>query len=270
VGYPFQVAAAAAPAWKVAAVAAPKVDPLQWLVKEFGTWLGGAPQALGPVLVLLDGIIGRDRFAPVIADSCRKADVCVASFDVSGMAAHTRRALYASLDRLRSATPLAVSNLIMTLDGSHENARGLAMELRELCELGKWQEREPAAMANIPDFNLGVLRHFYVSRGAEMMGVPTDAATPEGRQSAFANRLTGALSAFTAAESTRAAPRLPFEKPEEQRTRFLNAAHRLMGEIVCYDATPTRAMQCTFAGSAVNYMPNAGALTYGPDRSPTS
>jgi hypothetical protein len=234
------------------------VDPFKQLVRRFGEWLGGEPRSFEPVVIFLDGIKGNAQIMTSLVDSYRNAQVRVASFDVSTMTPHIRQQLFASLDCLRSATPLAVSDLVLALDGKQKHAHELATEVRLLCELGEWQRRVAIEILDVPDLVIGEWRDYYMTLSAQRLGASVTAGASGRRHAVYAKRVTSALSALSAADSTHDGPRLPFEPPDEERKRYLDAAHHLMGKIVCFDATPTSAMQMQFLGSDVAYMPNAG------------
>ena len=247
----------------VAAPPKPEEDPLDWFVRQFGSWLGGAPAALEPVLVLLNGARGGSELAPML-DLCLAANVHIAAFDLFGMPAGKRATFYACLDYLRSSTPLAVSDVVLAVDGRTPIAQPLAKEFRELYELGKWRARMKGDDVYILKCDLDLVRRFYLAQTANFLnsspGAPADSRT------AFATRVNSALCAFTVADR---ADRqyLPFGKPEQHRRRWLGAAHELMGDVVCVDVAPSSAaIKDTFLGCSVDYyvasndLPNSRGL----------
>jgi hypothetical protein len=225
----------------------PRRDPLDWLVGKFGRWAGAMGGALlQPMMVFLDGIPGQDNLATGIVAACRNSDVRVACFNVFDMAPEKRVELYSCLAMLRTSTPLAVSDFVLTLKGGTPLARDLAKEFRQLCEPANWQEHA------VGGFNLDHLRQFYIDAGTKAFG-----AVPDARRSAFAKRLISALSALDAADTAGAVPSL-YPHKEEQHTRWLGAAHRLMGSAMCFDAEFNIEIRDTFGGAPVEYVGRAG------------
>jgi hypothetical protein len=233
-------------------VDAPEFDPLRWLVDQFGSWIGEPPQWLKPepVLVLFDGARYHTGLPASVLRSCQEEDVRVAAFDVATMAPDKRAVLYKTFDYLRSATPLCVSNLVLTLDGQTQQAMSLASEFRDLCQPGNWYARTGSTP---PAIDLDALRRFYLMQSANILGMRYFGELDD-RRKVFATRVTSALSAFAAADVARAAPRLPFDRPEQHRERWLVAAHELMGDVVCLDFGHNAAIKAAFDGSAVGYV----------------
>jgi hypothetical protein len=225
-------------------------DPIHNLVAKFGQWMNGVPAAFEPVLVLLDGIRGNDPVSTVLVESCGTAQVHVAAFDVASMKAPRRAALYAMLDRLRVATPLAVCDFVLTVDGHTKIANKLAAEFCALGQPGTWQTRAPAADTESAALNVGALRSFYLEQSKTILdGWAATAHT------VFATHLASTLSAFAIVDA-KEIRHLPLVDAQQHKARWRNAAHELMGNVVCLDTTHNRTIEATCAGT-VDYVAQA-------------
>jgi hypothetical protein len=230
---------------RLASAKEPHLDALDWLVKKFGNWAGATSKAfVQPVMVFLDGIPGKDELASNILSACSRAGIRVASFAIYDMPQERRVQLYAFLDTFRTSTPLAVSDFVLTLNGETPIAHDLAVEFRVLSEPGTWETR---AKPNVDKFNLEKLRHFYMA-AANALGSARDV-----HRSAFATRLTSALTAFEAADKGDVMPSLdPAEG--EQQNRLRETALELRGKAVCLDEQFTPEIKSEFDDAPIEYV----------------
>lgn len=250
----------------------PDVDVVGWIVEQFGAWLNGEPAlrsaaaALDPLVVLLDGTVGHDPMATRMVNICRAAAVPVATFDVVRMGVAKRKQLYAGLDALRTATPLAVSDFVLTVDGRTEAGRALVTEVRELAQPGWCHARiskggaEPGDL-DLTGLDLAALRRFYVEQGARMLRVSRPpAGTVEARRAEIACRVVSALSALDAAETPGTRAHLPFAWVEQENSRWMNSAKGLLGAVVCIDAERNVEIEATLAEGEVEYIVNSESI----------
>jgi hypothetical protein len=168
------------------------------------------------------------------------------------MEAPERAGLYAELDCLRTATPLAICDFVLAVDGHTGIAHELAHEFRALGQLGSWKMRVSHDDIVFTEPDLGALRNFYVMQCKASLGA---SAT----RRALANRLTSVLTTFAAADAAEDVPHLCFVSSQKHRARWQSAARHLIGDAVCLDTTHNAEVEATFAGVAVDYVANAGS-----------
>jgi hypothetical protein len=225
---------------------------LNLLIERLGTWAtssGSLAAQINRVVVHLDGINEKDELAAYLAQICTKANVPVVSFDVACMPHHDRIALYGSLDRLRTATPLAIADVVLTLDGRTELAGDLAREVKGLGQPGKW-DRDGVANLEGPDWlNLDNtnthqfydrLRRHYVAESAEIIA----GSEVKTKEFACAYRLVSALGALAMWD-------------ENEGRKLQEGTARLMGGIFCFDRVRSPTIEQTLADASVQYVPNA-------------
>jgi len=221
-------------------------DPVNALVERLGKWIGGAPKALEPVVVLLNGIRDPDPLTSAIVKFYQ--DMRVAVFDVAEMEPSIRARLYATLDKLRIATPLAISDFMLAVDGDTSIGQELASEFRILGQPGSWQERAKVG-DGFSNLNLASLRRFYVAKTEALRGEEEDPA-----RAAFGIRLTSALTAFDTADAALNMPRHPYANAKEHQARWRSAAQELMGDVVCLDTSANATIAAAFEGVPVDYI----------------
>lgn len=227
-------------------------DPIDLLVESFGKWLHRRSTVFEPMLVLLDGNSVHSPMTDALVMDCRAASIHVASFNVANMKADHRACLYAALDRLRVATPLAVSDFVMALDGRTEIALELATEFRDLGHLGMWQERAPVICGDyFAELDLTTLRNSYLAKSRAYLSRPTDDPAPA-TAARFVERLNSTLAVFATADADKGISHLSFVNPEQHQARLRNAAQALLGDVICLDATHDASIESAFAGVAVD------------------
>ncbi|NUB46762.1 hypothetical protein GEU84_020425 [Fertoebacter nigrum] len=232
----------------------PKFDPFSWLGEHFGQWLksgttlSDATSALGRGVVLLDGIEGEDPISIRMLDACHRRNVPVAAFDVADMDAAQRTRLFAGLEGLRTSTPLAVCDLVLTVDGRTEVGRSLACEIGELANPTRWN-----AIVKVADLDLLSLRQHYLTEGTSMLKSVQEPSAEYSVRKATAGRLVSALLAIEAAESASEESGIPFPWAKDETGRLRNAAKRLLGSVVCVDAQHSTEMAASLAACSVRY-----------------
>lgn len=261
----------------------PRLDVVSWLTEEFGSWMKGVPAlrnavgALDRVVVLLDGIVGSDPVATRMYNVCNAASVPVAAFDVGSMNASKRKQLFVGLNALRTATPLAISDFILTVDGRTRAGRDLVSEVREFAQPRWWQSHASengttTSHSSLTEGDLISTRRYYVERGTRIVGT-TDLAgdTSKALHTAATLRVVSALSALDAISTLSIAigpqivgNKIPatyehssFLRPEHEGYRWHNAAKALLGEIVCVDLQRNGEVQETLGHEGVHYVVNA-------------
>ncbi|HWA46426.1 MAG TPA: hypothetical protein VHA10_24625, partial [Hypericibacter adhaerens] len=192
-------------------------DPVAVFVGRFGSWLKGmAPQTLEPVLLFFDGVrAAKDPLADSISDAYLGQGMPVARFDVANMPSEKRQGLYSELSYMRAATPLAICDVIMTVDGREPMAQDLAHEFRDLrmphtrsvasvqgAIIGDPDSVplhiaiEPGDIVHVHDIE--AIREEYLRRCASMISGLAPAS--DKRRLRFARQCTAALSALAAVE----------------------------------------------------------------------
>lgn len=243
------------------------LDWVGWLVEQFGSWLEDATALrnaavkLDRAIVLFDGVAGRnDPLVSRLLHAYRDQDVPVAVFDVVGMGEAKRTDLFAGFGALRLATPLAVCNLVLAVDGRTKTGRMLAAEFGKLDHPGEWDNP-----SGLDDQDLSSLRRFYLN---SVMRTLNTAAEPsvgwaEAFHTATASRLVSVLSACYAAETVAGREdNRPFFGAEPASERWQNMAAGLLGPTVCFDAERNAEIEATLAEGSVEYRVGTEAETW--------
>ncbi|MBD9544747.1 hypothetical protein IB276_35540 [Ensifer sp. ENS04] len=233
----------------------PKVDPVDWLVRNYGRWSHMPKSPIEPVLVLFDGIDGHDALSERVLARCEANEVSVASFNMSAMDQKRRRALFTWIDCLRKTTPLAASNFVLTVNGHTPIGKTLAREFNlfsksDVNEKGKYGHKAKLPL-DFPGFieeEYKTIRQSYIERLAFAIHSANDA-----RRQAFAAKCSSLLTTFTAAEAVKGAS-LADARLQHQRTALLHAAHQMMGAHLCIDVGFTKSVERTFQGDDVRYI----------------
>jgi hypothetical protein len=234
------------------------------------------------VVVLFDGVKGKDPVADLVLSLCRQHDVRVAVFEFDDYAPADRFALYGALDRLRAATPLAVSDLIMTLDGTARGAAALADEVKQLGRVGAWSARGDwmthGRLSGFGDLDVDALRLFYMAKATQYGAYAPGAggSALDAKQRAYAWRVISALAAMTAAQAAMGAvsvtahtPPLSNDDPSSQPGKLLAGAGSVMGSVVCLDYKFNAAIRDRLQHATVQYRSKvlqhvkAGVITMG-------
>lgn len=225
------------------------MDPLGEVVRRFGAWVLGVPPRLQPLVILFKG--GAETVANEVVQACSQADVRVASFNVAAMAKSDRTLLYGLLDRLRVTTPLAVCDFVLAVDGGSFLAQELATEFNALgSQPGQWSEKLAFLPGDFMRVDTGDIRRAYLDKCTSMLSAST---VSDARQQTFARRCTSALLALETAETTFAAANVVVGSVQDHRTRWLNSAHGLMGDMICIDSSYHPPLKNTFEGQPVDY-----------------
>jgi hypothetical protein len=232
----------------------PLHDPVDHFVSRFGRWLESPPAMLEPVLLLLDGTSKAGALKSIL-DTCHAANVHVAQFDLTRMAKGRREEFYGCLDYLRGTTPLAASDVVLVVDGATPIAQPLAREFCQLYELGRWKSQSSVAQGatDMSGVNSNWLRSFYLAESASYLQAPELGPRAE-TKIGFVRRANSALSAFDAADHQANGGYVLFGGPQQDRRRWLGAAHGMMGNMACVDFKLNPVIKASLSGYAVAYM----------------
>ncbi|MDL2403024.1 hypothetical protein [Rhizobium mayense] len=222
-------------------------DFVDWLVEKFGSWLDKPAAPFEPVLMLLDGIEGRDPLSSAVIRSCRQDAISVAAFDVAQMSDTVRRQLFDALVNLRQATPLAASKLVLTMDGATRLGQELAEEFKALA-------LPPVEQASLDLPGLGLfdpkaVRQSYLLRLADAQN---RLRAPQARN--FAKTCASALLALDAANDVpewTITERLIGQGAD--RDKLMTAAQDLLGNVVFVDSNFDETIQEKLADVHLTY-----------------
>jgi hypothetical protein len=221
-------------------------DHFAEIVERFGRWRSPAPALFDPLLVLLEGIEGSDAVASAIARAANEAEIRVAAFDLCGLDEGERKMLFAALDRLRLATPLAVSDFVLALDGRTRPAKEFAYSFKQLARLDAPQGPKEAVIEGVGKFDLDELRREYFSTG-DLVG------------NAKAAYVTSAISLCAAVDKT-ADMSIEARPLPVWGLDTAVVAKSVMGNMLCVDASHNDEIERTLEGEAVAYVKEASGF----------
>ena len=251
-------------------------DLLNPVVHRFGKWGGAAavgtfdPVAgmFDPVVVLLDGVRGRDPMSTWLIDACSAHGIRVAVIDLATTRQQDRFALYGAIDRLRAMTPLASANVVMTMDSNTVAARDYIAEIKDLGILGAWEAKSKligfTEFEDLATVDIEAWRGFFVASGAGYACLGAMGTVVDAQRRLFASRVASALSGVAAARAAEAASSasmhvvpLPGEEPENQPTELRAAANKFMGHLFCFDFADNATIGKELSRAGVRYVPKA-------------
>jgi len=211
---------------------------VDWVVSRYGSWTTAHTSAIEPVVMLFDGIEGRDRLTEKVVETYLKEHVPVATFEVAGMAQHVREELFDCVGLLRRTTPLIACDIVMTVDSKTPIGRTLMLELKTHARPSRTGSRR-----EIIDPNNEQVRLRYIERVAALVH------SPEPRIRDFALRCTLALSAVERAEvSASFGP-----KPKRALSTLGASVQTAIGDTVCVDLQFNQLSKKKFEKSDVIY-----------------
>jgi len=222
-------------------------DLVDWFVGQFGSWLNRPAAPFEPFLMLFDGIEGRDPLSNAVIRSCQQDALSVASFDVATMSKTVRLQLFDALVRLRQATPLAASKMVLTMDGATDLGQVLAEEFKVLAR--PTVEQASGDLPGLGWFDPKAVRRSYLSR---LTDAQRRLRAPQARN--FVSNCASALLAFDAvndvAESTVTERLIGLGA---DRDKLLTAAQDLLGNVVYVDSSFDESILEKLAGAHVTY-----------------
>ncbi|WP_105431436.1 hypothetical protein [Neorhizobium sp. T6_25] len=224
-----------------------QTDYVRKIVDLWGSWLDRPASPFEPLLMLFDGIKGKDPLSHAVIQSCRQDAISVASFDVATMSDTVRRQLFDALGRLRQATPLAASKMVLTMDGATDLGQILAEEFKVLAR--PIIEEAGTELPGLGWFDPTEVRQSYLSQLTDAQG---RVHAPLARN--FVSNCASALWAFDAAND---APETTITEQligqGADRDKLLMAAQDLLGNVVCVDYNFDETTREKMAGAHVTY-----------------
>jgi len=217
-------------------------EMMRELVHEYGCWANHRePADFKPLLVLFEGSGKSTRLSKKIITNALKQDTPVAFFKIGEMSADRRSSLFESVDQLRTATPLAGCKMVMTTDSATRMGVYLAAEFSARIPL--------AAAVNSRSFKQDLRTHRLRQRIIATSASLIETGSPTVRE--FFARCLAALGAIESYRLQNVEPKPAGHDPLKRST--LDAAARLMGEVVCVDTKYNYEVAGHLSGSEVLY-----------------
>lgn len=219
------------------------LDPYDIVHKFGGQWLTAKPHYLEPAVVLFDCMRTSTTITSRLVEACELNRYCVVSFPVAKMKDDERTRLYSWFDNMRVATPLAVCDFVLAIDGKTRRAPQLAAEFCDFARPGQWNDGSHRWDTGLLPVDVDVVRRHYIKWLAEVVVQ---------HELTFAKRCLSTLSTLDASKVSPQKVHSP-SYMDHWRSDRQDVARRLMGSVVCLDSSNNPALKQTFSGHPVTY-----------------